>query len=223
MVEDFRAALDSIHRSRPGLPTFVLGESMGGAVIAVALARKAESRIAGAILVTPAVWSRDTMPWYQRFGIWIGARLMPGATLSSGDYDLVPSDNAAMLAESARDPMMIRGTRFDTLEGLTDLMDEAMLSMPGIGTRTLLVYGLRDMLMPREPMIALFERWPLDAGENFRFGLYPNGYHLLMRDLHRALVWKDIVSWMLEPDAALPSGLERKRGEVLRYLRDAGD
>jgi acylglycerol lipase len=85
------------------------------------------------------------MPWYQRFGIWLGARLMPGAGLSSRDYGLIASDNAEALAESASDPMTIHGTRFDTLEGLTDLMDEAMRALPRMRTRTLVVYGQRDV------------------------------------------------------------------------------
>jgi hypothetical protein len=42
---------------------------------------------------------------------------------------------------------------------------------------------------------------------------------MLLRDLQRAVVWQDMVSWMLAPDASLPSGLEQERAEVLRQLR----
>jgi len=219
MVDDFLAILRFVRRDHPDLPLFVLGASMGGAVIAVALAQETEIRIDGVILATPAIWSRDTMPWYQRFGIWIGARLTPARTLSSKEYGIVSSDNAAMLAEFAKDPLVIRATRLDTLDGLTDLMDQAILSVPRIRLRTLMIYGLRDVMIPRQPMIALLERWPQGAAQNFRFGLYPDGYHMLLRDLQRIVVWKDIVSWMLNPDATLPSGFERERHEALRLLR----
>jgi pimeloyl-ACP methyl ester carboxylesterase len=101
-------------------------------------------------------------------------------------------------------------------------MDQAMLSVPKIRFRTLVVYGLRDVMIPRQPMIALLERWPQDAAQNFRFGLYPEGYHMLLRDQQRIMVWKDIVSWVLSPDATLPSGFERERHEVLRRLRTPG-
>lgn len=222
MVDDFLAILRFVRRDHPDLPLFVLGESMGGAVIAVALAQETEVRIDGVIFVTPAVWSRDTMPWYQRFGIWIGARMMPAMTLSSSEFGIVPSDNAAMLVEFSKDPLALKATRFDTLEGLTDLMDQAMLSVPKIRPRTLVVYGLRDVMIPRQPMIALLERWPQDAAQNVRFGLYPDGYHMLLRDQQRVVVWKDIVSWMLSPDAVLPSGFERERPEALRQLRALG-
>jgi alpha-beta hydrolase superfamily lysophospholipase len=222
MVDDFLAILHSVRRDHPDLPLFVLGESMGGAVVSVGLIRESEITIDGVILVTPAVWSRDTMPWYQRFAIWIGASLTPAMTLSSNEYGIVPSDNAAMLAESARDPLVMRQTRLDTLNGLTDLMDEAIVSVPKIRLRTLVLYGLRDVMIPRRPMVSLLERWPRDALQNFRFGLYPDGYHVLLRDLQRRVVWKDIVSWVLDPNAALPSGFEREPNEALRQLRILG-
>lgn len=222
MVNDFLAVLDFVRRDHPGLPLFVLGESMGGAVVAVALAQQTQIRIDGVILATPAIWSRDTMPWYQRFGIWIGAGLTPALTLSSKEFGIVPSDNAAMLAEFSKDPLVIKETRLDTLDGLTDLMDQAILSVPKLRHRTLMVYGLRDVMIPRRPVIALLERWPQDAAQNFRFGLYPDGYHMLLRDLQRSVVWKDIVSWMLYPDEKLPSGFEQERREVLRQLRIPG-
>lgn len=219
MVDDFLAVLHSVRRDHPDLPLFVLGASMGGSVIAVALAGETRIRIDGVILATPAIWSRDTMPWYQRFGIWLGAGMTPAMTLASKEFGIVPSDNAAMLAEFAKDPLVMRETRLDTLSGLTDLMDQAILSVPKIRLRTLVLYGLRDVMIPRRPMIALLERWPQDAAQSFRFGLYPDGYHMLLRDLQRMVVWKDIVSWMLRPDAILPSGFERERHEVLRQLR----
>jgi acylglycerol lipase len=221
LIGDFRAVVREVRRARPNTPLFVLGESMGGAVIAVALARQREDAIDGVILVTPAVWSWDTMPWYQRFGIWIGARLSPGLTLSSDAFDIAPTDNAEARRTFAEDPLTIKQTRLDTLEGLTDLMDDAMPSVPKIRQRTLVVYGLRDVMMPRAPMIALLERWPPGPAPNFRFAAYPDGYHVLLRDLQRRVVWQDLETWMLDPRAALPSGFERDREEMLRSLRAA--
>lgn len=218
LVNDFLAFVRFVRRDHPGLPLFVLGESMGGAVVAEALAQETQTAIAGVILVAPAIWSRDTMPWYQRLGLWIGAGLAPAWTVSGKGLGLAPSDNRPMLIEFAKDPLVIKETRVDALNGLTDLMDQAMVSVPKLQHRTLLAYGLHDVIVPRRPMIAMLERWPQEAAPNFRFGLYPEGYHMLLRDLQRAVVWKDMVSWMLAPDAILPSGFEQERSEVLRQL-----
>jgi pimeloyl-ACP methyl ester carboxylesterase len=159
------------------------------------------------------------MPWYQRLGIWAGARLAPGLTISSIGFDISPSDNPAVRDETTNDPMMIRGTRFDHLDALTDLMEAGQRAAPQIRQRALLLYGLRDVMMPRRPMIALFERWPADRGDNYRFALYPDGHHMLMRDRQRNVVWDDVLSWILRPEAALPSGFERQRAQLLPVLR----
>lgn len=220
MAGDFLAVLADVRRDYPGVPVYALGESMGASVIAVALVQAPQTPLDGVILATPAVWSRDTMPWYQRFGIWAGARLAPGFTISSTQFDIAPSDNPAVRAEAANDPLMIKETRLDKLDALTDLMEAGQRAAPLVRQRALLLYGLRDVMMPRRPMIALFERWPAGSGGNYRYALYPNGHHVLMRDTQRALVWDDILSWMLRPDAALPSGFERQHAQVLPVLRE---
>ncbi|MBN8929781.1 MAG: hypothetical protein J0H19_24575 [Rhodospirillales bacterium] len=38
---------------------------------------------------------------------------------------------------------------------------------------------------------------------------YPEGYHLLLRDLHRITPTEDIITWMRAPEAPLPSGADR--------------
>lgn len=222
LIRDFLSVLRAVRRHHADLPLFVLGESMGAAVIAVALAQETEIRVDGVLLAAPAIWSRDTMPWYQRFGIWAGAGLAPAMTLNSRSFGIMPSDNTAMLEAFARDPLVIQGTRLDALAGLSDLMDQAMVALPRLRQRTLVAYGLRDVMIPRRPMIAMLERWPQEAGQNFSFVLYPDGYHMILRDLQRVVVWRDMVSWMLDPEAVLPSGFEGARSEVLRRLQMPG-
>jgi alpha-beta hydrolase superfamily lysophospholipase len=219
MAADFLAVLAEVRRDYPGVPVFALGESMGASVIAIALARAPQTELDGVILATPAVWSRDTMPWYQRFAIWAGARLSPAFTISSSKFDITPSDNTAMRSETANDPLVIKETRLDRLDELTDLMESGQRATPLIKHPTLLLYGLRDVMMPRRPLIALFERWPANSGSHYRYALYPNGYHVLLRDLQRKVVWDDVLSWMLKPETALPSGFERQQAQVLPLLR----
>lgn len=221
LVADFLGFLTQVRREHPDLPLYVLGESMGGAVAAIALQRPDSPPIAGLILVTPAVWSRSTMPWYQRFAIWIGDLTSPALTLSSAAFDIAPSDNPEVQQRHHRDPLIIKATRLDKLSGLSDLMDQAAPAIAGLRQRTLLLYGLRDVMMPRRPMISLFENWPDRATPNFRFALYPDGHHTLLRDLQRRVVWDDILSWIERPDTSLPSGFERPQTDLLKVLRSA--
>lgn len=219
MVEDFLAVLRDVRARHPGLPVVVLGESMGAAVVAVALKTQPRAEVAGVILASPAVWSRATMPWYQRFGIWVGAALTPGLTLHGPSFGIHPTDNVAVREALAKDPRVIHQTRLDALSGLTDLMDQAAIALPAIRQRTLLLYGLRDAMMPRRPLIGLFEHWPANPPSNLRFALYPDGYHLLMRDQQRQRVWDDVLVWLQQPQQALPSGFERPFETVLPALR----
>ena len=40
----------------------------------------------------------------------------------------------------------------------------------------------------------------------WQMALYPDGYHMLLRDLHAQVVLQDIVNWVADRHAALPSG-----------------
>lgn len=221
LTADLLDLLPLVRAEHPALPLYVMGESMGGAVAAIALARTDSPGVAGTILLTPAVWSRQTMPWYQRFGIWIGALITPAVTLSGAAFAISPSDNPEVRQRQQTDPLVIKATRLDRLSGLSDLMDEAPSAIRALRQPTLILYGLRDVMMPRRPMIGLHQDWPEGDADHFRFALYPEGHHTLLRDRQRQVVWNDVLSWLLHPEAALPSGFEHRRQEVLPRLRTA--
>jgi hypothetical protein len=50
---------------------------------------------------------------------------------------------------------------------------------------------------------------------------YPNGYHLLFRDLDAAVVENDIASWIVDRRAPLPSGGDRYAERMLDVLAAA--
>jgi hypothetical protein len=43
--------------------------------------------------------------------------------------------------------------------------------------------------------------------------VYPDGYHMLLRDLQRQVVWDDILAWI--DGAPVPSGLAEACGDAL--------
>jgi acylglycerol lipase len=63
-----------------------------------------------------------------------------------------------------------------------------------------------DQLVPGHAHEVLLE---LLQGERTE-AVYPNGYHMLLRDLQARVVWQDILAWIENHDAPLPSGLGRK-------------
>ncbi len=62
----------------PGIPLYLLGESMGGAVVMDLIENAETTCLNGIILVAPAVWGWQTMPVWQRSALWLAAHTTPG-------------------------------------------------------------------------------------------------------------------------------------------------
>lgn len=198
MRNDLRDAVAAVRAAHPGVPLFVLGESMGGAVVLTTLEQKLD--VDGAILVAPAVWSRGDMPMLYRVALFLAARLVPGLVLSNSAASrvvtILPSDNIEMLRAMGRDPLVQKRTRSDMLFGLTNLMDEARTApgrLPPALPRLLLTYGARDQVIPARPTQAVIA----DLGARATVKRYGSGYHMLLRDLGRAAPQGDIADFVL--------------------------
>ena len=208
LTGDLATAAGLLRRRHPGLPLYLLGESMGGAVVLAALAGPEPPQADGVILAAPAVWARSTMPFHQRAALWVGARLIPWARFSGRGLGIQASDNIEMLRALGRDPLFIKETRVDTVYGLVNLMDAALQAAPSIEARTLLLYGAHDQVVPAEPTFRFWRDLPAEAAAQRRFAYYPEGWHMLLRDLQAPVVIHDIAAWTRDPTAALPSPAE---------------
>jgi alpha-beta hydrolase superfamily lysophospholipase len=190
----------------PHLPLFMLGESMGGAVLIEALNGSRPGCVAGTILVAPAVWGWETMPWWQALSLRIAAHVLPTMTLTGEGLDITPSDNIEMLRALGRDPLVIKATRVDALYGITNLMTAAFSGSAGLAAPVLLLYGEHDEIIPPAALCHMpIPGMGFDAPA-WQTVLYPDGYHMLLRDLQAQVVLRDIVAWVGDQHAALPSG-----------------
>ena len=205
MTGDLRTVARLLRRRHPHTPLYVLGMSMGGAVVMAAQAEKPIPGVTGTILAAPAVWGRATMPFYQRWALWLGAHSVPWLTLTARGIERNPSDNVEMLRALGRDPLVIKETRIDAIYGLAGLMDRAFDSAPGYRAPALLLYGDNDDIIPKEAMERVFERLPAAASAVQRIVRYPDGYHMLLRDLQAETVWRDIAAWIADPAGRPPS------------------
>ena len=204
LVADASTMAALLRARYPGTRLILMGESMGAAVLMCAATSATPPAVDGYVLIAPAVWGRAKMNFGLRALLWTASRLLPGWRLSGGGVVKVrASDNDEALRRLSSDPLTIRGTRVDAVRGLVDLMDAALAAAPRFDAPALFLYGGNDQLVPPRATEAVWHALPDHATR----ALYPEGYHLLLRDLNRAVPIGDIVGWIERPDARdLPSG-----------------
>ncbi len=211
MQSDLVTSVGLLCARHPELRLYLLGESMGGAVILDAADALADTCVQGIILAAPAVWGWQTMPWWQRTVLWLAAHTLPGRTVTGEGLDIRPSDNVEMLRALGRDPLVIKATRIDAIYGLTDLMEAALVNSPVLPVPTLMLYGEHDEIIPPRPTCRMLELLPAGQPPGWRMVLYSNGFHMLTRDLQAEVVLQDIVNWIKDSGSDMPSGLEVDR------------
>lgn len=208
LAEDVIELSRSLRQRHPGTPLFWLGESMGGAVTLIAL-EQGGAKPDGLVLVAPAVWGRESMPWYYNATLWLATYTIPWKTFTGSGLKIQASDNIEMLRRLSRDPFFIKATRVDTIHGLVNLMDRAAEARPR-SMPVLLLYGAKDEVIPKKPVEKFVATLEADPAVDIRIAVYADGWHLLLRDLQAEIVWRDIAAWFDDRRAVLPSGAERK-------------
>ncbi|HWA00249.1 MAG TPA: alpha/beta fold hydrolase [Caulobacterales bacterium] len=205
MTEDLRTAVSVARRAHPNAVIAVVGESMGAATAMVTFGSDNPPQADRVVLVSPAVWGWSTMPDAYALTLWTSAHMFPWQPVQPPRgvaRHIAPSDNIEMLRHIGRDPNMLFTTRIDALYGLVNLMEHAAQAAPRMTGDVAYLYGAHDQVVPRASAVAAARRLPATA----RTGLYPDGYHLMLRDLHREVVYADILSFIRDPKAPFPSG-----------------
>jgi len=205
LVDDAASLVAQLRARYPAQRLIVMGESMGGAVAAL-LAARPETAADATVLLAPAVWGWDqlspALSATLRITVAMAPRWAPDPARAGGN--ILASDNIAALIRFGRDPLTIRAPTVSMTEGLVDLMTDAQAAMPRLHGLVLLAAGRRDQIVPPSATAAAWDK--LSPG--VRRAFYPHGYHLLLRDKDRALVLADILAWLRDPDAWLPSGAD---------------
>ena len=209
LTSDTQVMVKLLRARYPGTKFYILAESMGAAAMMVMATQPDPPAVDGYILIAPAVWARSEMTLLMRVSLWLADHTLPGLTLSGGGFVRVTaSDNRQALVRLSTDPLTIHATRVDAIKGLVDLMDQAAAAAPAFRAPALFLYGGKDELVPAKATAATWRALPAGPVRAF----YPNGYHLLLRDKDRAVPIGDVLAWMHDPAAALPSGADRAAG-----------
>ncbi len=199
LTEDLKDFVRQTASRHPGAPLFVFGESMGAAVAVITLTQRPALPVDGIVLSAPAVIGPDDLPRAERWLVQVAAFLLPMAKLPQNDR-LMVTDDIHVIRALARDPLIIRHTRLDVLDGVLGMMASAAARATEMHLPALILYGERDPLIPAPAVRQL----AAEMGGPVNLTGYPDGLHLLLRGEKAEYSAKRVVQW-LERQLALAS------------------
>ncbi|MBL8537426.1 MAG: lysophospholipase [Hyphomonadaceae bacterium] len=204
LTEDLRTAVAVARRTHPNARIAVMGDSMGAATVMATFGAADAPAVDRVLLVAPGVWGWSTLPDAYAMTLWISAHTLPWQPVkpTPNMRPRVSTDNREALVRAGRDPNMIWSTRIDAVYGLVNLMERASDRAANLNGEMLFLYGARDDIIPRRSAENAARRLPAHA----RTALYAEGYHWLLRDMQREVVYTDILAFLDDPSAPLPSG-----------------
>jgi alpha-beta hydrolase superfamily lysophospholipase len=201
LLTDLRDIATQLRERHPGLPLTVVGESMGGAVVLVAASEAPGLAADQLILKAPAVWGASSMPWYQRLSLYTMNLLAPDMVFTGRglpSLGIRPTDDIEVSRDFGRDPLFIKATRVGSLAGVTELMGRAQSQSVLPPQRSLVLYGLRDRIIPPQPvcdwLTHLNTAQPQPGTTDVV--VYPEGWHLLTRQLRTREPLQDMALWL---------------------------
>ncbi|MBB4264470.1 alpha/beta fold hydrolase [Roseospira visakhapatnamensis] len=217
LTNDLRDLVALARQTYPRARVLVLGESMGGAVVLATLGAPVDpARVDGAVLVAPAVWGAEGRPLLARLLMPLVSHAIPWMTFTGEGLDIWPSDNRDWLLHLSRDPLTLKETRVDAVAGLFDLMDAAHAALPRVAAPVLVMLGENDHLVPIDATLPAMRALVGEGRDPLRRpALYRDGWHMLLRDLSGVLALEDIIAWVRDPRAPLPSGADTQARALL--------
>jgi acylglycerol lipase len=189
LVADLAAVTQQIRARHPCLPVIVAGHSMGGGVV---LAAATELDTDGLILAAPAIWGGAEMNPLHRLAAWGAAAVMPERRFTGeGVIRIQASDNIEMLRALGRDPRYLRPPSAREMFGLVRVADMAEAAAASVDPPALLLLGEKDEIVPNDRVRRVFAHL---TGPS-QVIAYPEGWHMLFRDLQAEQVWRDVADW----------------------------
>ena len=205
MAGDLRTACALARARHPHATLAVVGESMGGAVAIYAFASGSPPAADRLVLASPAVWGWREQGLPNDLALWVSAHVAPAATLTAPNWlarRIRASDNVAELRRMGLDRNMIFETRVDAIYGLVNLMQQAQDEIGRVRVPLLYQYGAHDQIIPKGAAFRAVRRLKPDD----RSAYYADGWHLLLRDLHRRRALDDALAFIRDPSGSPPSG-----------------
>ncbi len=195
LVDQAREMAVRLRAQYPHTKLVLMGESMGGAIGLLLGAAPNPPPVDEYVLSAPAVWGGAALSPVYRAVLNIADVVAPAKRLTGQSAHVLASDNMSALIAFGEDPLTIRAPRLDNVAGLVQLMGAAQAACAKFNKPALILYGGHDALVPPWAMRDCWNAVPRAAPVTLAF--YPPDYHLIERDLERAVPDADIAGYIL--------------------------
>ena len=200
-VNDVAFFIRDMRNNFPKKKIFLLGESMGGAIVTSTLMKNKDLQIDGVILVAPAIWNFSKMNPIKKIFLNILSSLLPNLKLDGGDFIKVTAcNNVEILKALAKDKYFIHKPNLKSLNGIAELMDESYEDtknfLDQLAYRTLIILPVKDEIVPRKPLTKLLIDKKDFIKDNLTLAIFKNNYHMILRDLESETISKFLADWI---------------------------
>ncbi|CAI5767382.1 Hypothetical predicted protein [Podarcis lilfordi] len=194
-VRDSLQHIDLMKKDHPGLPVFLLGHSMGGA-ISILTAFERPNDFSGMVLISPlVVASPDVATPIKVFAAKILNLVLPNLSLGSIDPNVI-SRNKKEVDSYTTDPLIYHGgMKVSFVIQLLNAIAKIERALPKLTLPLLVLHGSPDKLCDIKGSYLLMDTAP---SQDKTLKVYDEAYHALHKELPEvtASVLKEIQSWI---------------------------
>ncbi len=209
-VKDTNKIIKTIKKKNPNKRIFLLGESMGAAILVSLVNQNKNLPIEGVIFVAPAFWNASESNPIKSFLFKSFSFVFPNIPLRGNSIVKVrPTDNLEMLKIHSEDPFVVHAPKSRSVAGLVKLMDiayeESKIYLSAPHYKTLIVLPLIDEIVPRKPIIKLLKKKQVARNFNKKLFLfaYEKNFHMILRDLDGDRISREIKEWILDNNSTI--------------------
>ncbi len=195
--EDLKTLLNRVAAEATGAqPTFVLGHSHGGLIVAAAglEAERYLINVRGCILTSPFIRSRLSVPRWKQGVARVANPIIPWMQFGTGLEEELMSSDPAMIQESRTDQYRGRVATPRWYLGMLKAQQRVMSEADRILLPLLVLAGGQDQIADVEGAKKFFE---CAGSADKQFELYPAMRHELLREAQREMVFRDILQWIV--------------------------
>ncbi|XP_062056079.1 monoglyceride lipase [Lepus europaeus] len=204
-VRDVLQHVDLVQKDHPGIPVFLLGHSMGGA-IAILTAAERPAHFSGMVLISPLVLaSPESATTFKVLAAKVLNLVLPNLSLGPIDSSVLSRNKTEVDLYNA-DPLICRaGLKVCFGIQLLNAVSRVERALPKLTLPFLLLQGSADRLCDSKGAYLLME---LAKSQDKTLKIYEGAYHVLHKELPEVTnsVFHEINMWVSQRTAAAGTG-----------------